>query len=399
MKKLFFLFLLVAPALLNAQDRGDAAYIIKPGSMYTTYKFTPADEDKITRIVGADEFSRIDVSCRESDFPDGMSNLSSFFDNEAYIKEYTTYFVCRFGDNKVLLRVPEGENRTMPSQMKPSKTIYFIIAEDGVSFDKPSSSGINVVTNGTIVGEGVTVTNFGDLYSTYSFGPSDEDDIKDAVGSSKFNDIKTYAHEDNWPADISGFEDRQTNRPKMYNYAVELVCRFGDNKAVLVAPVSSNGHMKGGMRLTHDIYFVIEASSVDFGGSGNSNIAISSTKIGSSSITQGGPVEVINFGDMYSTYSFEPSDSKDIIAAVGRAVYTDIAKYANETNWPSSISGFADRQTNRPKMYKYYVEYLCSFGDKSIIKAPMSKNSHMTGGMKLTHDIYFIINTSSIEAK
>lgn len=399
MKKIFFLFLLVSPALLNAQDRGDAAYIIKPGSMYTTYKFTSADEDKITRIVGADEFNRIDANCRETSWPSGISNLTAFFDNEDDIKEYTTYFVCRFADNKVLLRVPEGENRSMPNQMKPSKTIYFIIGEDGVTFDKPLGGGINVVTNGTVVGEGVIVTNFGDLYSTYSFSSSDEDDIKDAVGSSKFNEIKTYAHEDNWPSDISGFDDRQANRPKMYNYAVELVCRFGDNKALLVAPVNSNNHMKGGMKLTHDIYFVLQASGVDFGGSGNDNTALSPAKIGSSSFTKGSAVEVINFGDLYSTYSFEPSDSKDIIASVGRAEYTDITKYGNETNWPSAISGFEDRQTNRPKMYKYYVEYVYSFSDKSIIKAPMSKNSHMTGGMKLTHDIYFIINTSSIEAK
>jgi hypothetical protein len=182
----------------------------------------------------------------------------------------------------------------------------------------------------------------------------------------------------------------------MYDYNVELVCRFGDAKVVLKAPVSNNAHMKGGMKLTHDIYFIIGETGVDFAGSGNDVVA--PVKSSGGKFTLGGSVTVINFGDMYSTYTFEPSDSKDIIDAVGRAVYTDIAKYAREENWPSAISAFDDRQTNRPKMYNYKVEYVCSFGDKSIIKAPMSKNGHMSGGMKLSHDIYFVINTSSIEA-
>jgi hypothetical protein len=389
MRKIFFLFLLLSPAFLNAQDRGDQAYIVKPGSMYTTYKFSPEDEDKIIGVVGNDEFDRIDANCRETAWPDGMSNLTAFFDNEELIKKYTVYFVCRFADNKVLLRVPAGENKLMASHMRPDNTIYFIIGEDGVVFDKPSSG----TSSG---GSGVSVSNFGDLYSTYTFSPSDESDVKDAVGSAMFKEIKTYAHEDNWPSDISGFDDRQTNRPKMYDYNVELVCRFGDGKVVLRAPVSKNAHMKGGMKLTHDIYFIIGETGVDFGGSVNDDVA--PVKSSGGKLTPGGSVTVLNFGDMYSTYTFEPSDSKDIIDAVGRAVYTDIAKYAREENWPSAISAFDDRQTNRPKMYNYKVEYVCSFGDKSIIKAPMAKNGHMSGGMKLSHDIYFVINTSSIEA-
>lgn len=392
MRNYFFLFLLLVPVLLNAQDRGDRAYIVKPGSMYTTYKFSPEDEDKIIGVVGNDEFNRIDANCRETAWPDGISNLTAFFDNEQEIKDYTVYFVCRFADNKVLLRVPAGENKLMPSRMRPDNTIYFIIGEDGVVFNKPSSGNSSSSVSG---GSGVTVSNFGDLYSTYTFSPSDESDIKDAVGSAMFKDIKTYGHEDNWPSAISAFDDRQTNRPKMYDYNVELVCRFGDAKVVLKAPVSKNGHMTGGMKLTHDIYFIIGEAGVDFGGSGNNSAP---TKLGKGGFTPGGSVTVINFGDMYSTYTFEPSDSKDIIDAVGRSVYTDIVKYGREENWPSAISAFDDRQTNRPKMYYYNVEYVCSFGDKSIIKAPLSKNGHMTGGMKLSHDIYFIINTNSIEA-
>ncbi|UPT66236.1 MAG: hypothetical protein M0D57_17410 [Sphingobacteriales bacterium JAD_PAG50586_3] len=264
MKKCFFLFLLLVPALLNAQDRGDRAYITKPGSMYTTYKFGPDEESDITSVVGGDEFSRIDATCRESSWPDGISNLTAFFDNEEDIKRYTTYFVCRFGDNKVLLRVPEGENRSMPSHMRPSETIYFIIGGDAVSYSGGSSSG---TTSYTRSAKQVTVTNFGDLYSTYTFSSTDEADIKDAVGSSVFQDIETYANERNWPSAISGFDDRQTNRPKMYNYYVELVCEFGD-RVVLRAPVSKNSHMSGGMRLTHDIYFIIGKAGVDLSGGG-----------------------------------------------------------------------------------------------------------------------------------
>lgn len=384
MRNYFFLFLLLVPVLLNAQDRGDRAYIVKPGSMYTTYKFSSDEEIDIIAVVGSDEFSRVDATCRESSWPDGISNLTSFFDNEEDIKTYTTYFVCRFGDNKVLLRVPEGENRSMPSHMRPSETIYFIIGGDAVSFDAGSSRGSVSYSSA----KQVTVTNFGDLYSTYSFSGSDEDDIKNVVGSSVFQDIVTYGHERNWPSAISAFDDRQTNRPKMYNYYVELVCEFGD-RVVVRAPVSKNSHMSGGMRLTHDIYFIIGKTGVDLSGGGSGSAG---------GFYKGGAVKVINFGDMYSTYTFSGSDEDAVRDAVGSNMFNEIKRFAHEDNWPSDISAFDDRQTNRPKMYNYNVEYVCSFGDKSIIKAPMSKNGHMTGGMKLSHDIYFIINTSAIEA-
>jgi hypothetical protein len=392
MKKCFFLFLLLSPLFLSAQERGDRAYITNPGSMYTTYKFDPADEDKIIGIVGADEFNRIDATCRESSWPSGISNLTAFFDNEQAIKNYTVYFVCRFADNKVLLRVPEGENRSMPSQLRPSETIHFVIGGDAVSFSgSASSTSSSSGSYSRSSGGKVTITNFGDLYSTYSYSSADEDDIRDQVGSSMLSEIKTDAHEDSWPNDISGFDDRQTNRPKMYNYNVELVCTLGSDKVVLRAPVGQNSHMTGGMRLKHDIYFIIGKSGVDLSGSSSST--------GSGGLYKGAGVTVTNFGDLYSTYSFESSDESAIRDAVGSSMVSEIKKYANEENWPSAISGFSDRQTNRPKMYNYNCEFVCSFGDKSVIKAPVSKNSHMSGGMRLSHDIYFVINTSSIEAK
>ncbi|UPT66235.1 MAG: hypothetical protein M0D57_17405 [Sphingobacteriales bacterium JAD_PAG50586_3] len=77
------------------------------------------------------------------------------------------------------------------------------------------------------------------------------------------SEIKRYAHEDNWPSAISAFDDRQTNRPRMYNYNVEYVCSIADDVVIIKAPVSSNSHMQGGMRLSHDIYFVIKASAIE----------------------------------------------------------------------------------------------------------------------------------------
>lgn len=393
MKRFFFLFLLLSPALLFAQERGDQAYIVKPGSFYTTYNFDSDDESQIVRAVGRDEFNNISATCHETDgWPSGISDLTNFFDNEEAIKDYTAYFVCRFGDGKVILRIPQGPNSGMPSQLRPSKTIHFIVGEDGVDFDRPAtkkSSGANSFTS-------ATVTNFGDLYSTYNFGGDELKRIASEVGQSMADDIETYANESNWPSGISAFSDRQTNRPKMYDYNLDYLCTIGD-KAILRAAKANNGHMVGNMRLTHDIYFVVNESSVSTGSG-----AAKSTKTSYSALALGDAVTVTDFGDLYSTYDFEDSDSKQIIAAVGRPDYTLINEFCREDAWPKAISGFSDRQTNRPKMYNYNVEFVCTFGAGSnyaIIKAPVSKNKHMTGDFKLVNDIYFVIAAKSIEAK
>jgi USP8 interacting len=393
MKHFFFLFLLLSPALLFAQERGDQAYIVKPGSFYTTYNFETADETQITRAVGKDEFNNINATCHESDgWPSGISNLTSFFDNEEAIKKYTAYFVCRFGDGKVILRIPQGPNSSMPSQLRPSKTIHFIVGEDGVDFDSPATTTQSSTANSF---ESATVTNFGDLYSTYNFGGDELRRIASEVGQSMADDIEVYANESSWPSGISGFDDRQTNRPKMYNYNLEHVYTLGD-KAILRAAKANNGHMVGNMKLTHDIYFVVNESSVDVSGSGSGKRTQEK-----SDLSLGDAVTVTDFGDLYSTYDFEDTDSKQIIDAVGRPDYTLIKEFSREDAWPKAISGFSDRQTNRPKMYNYNVEFVCTFGAGSnyaIIKAPVSKNKHMVGDFKLVNDIYFVIAAKSIEA-
>lgn len=405
MKRIFYLLLLLVPFVGMAQQVGDPVTITNPGSMYTTYKYSSADADLIIKAVGRSEYSAINISSNEDVFPSGMANLDDFFDNIDYIKKYKAYYVCTIADGKVVLRIPASENSFQPSHMRPSKNIYFIMGADGVSINSSYSSSTTssfayASTGGIEFDSEVTVTNFGEVYPTYKLTYDDQKIVTAAVGKTQTANAVANSTEDAWPSSIKDLTARTTNRDKMYNYKLNFVANITGDKTLVIAKKSRNGHMAGGMAITHDIYFIMKSSVVTAVGSTN----ISGDYEEDDDYDYVSPVSTSNpynsvvkdFGDLMSTYTFTPEDSRDIIAKVGRVEYSNIAKYATESAWPSDISTFSSRQTTRPKMYNYKLSVVCTFGDKSIVKAAAANNKHMTGGMALTHDIYFVIYTKGL---
>lgn len=395
--------MLLLPLCLGAQEVGTPARILSPGDIYFGFRFSPEDEAGITKEVGKEEFDRIDAACRESEWPSAISTVDGLLNNMGKVRSYKAYFVCRFDNgNKVVLRVPKGENSSMPYQYKPDETFFFIIKSSGVDIssdithDKPSGEPI--------------VHSFGELYATYIFRKADLVTLANYVPQQAIADITDFAVEQCWPSGISSYKQREANRSLLYNYTVEPLCFLDGDKLLLKVPAEKNKHMKGAFQLSSDIYFVIDESAVDLNGSKLPARLVDTTNKGSGEgVSQsmemgikpksGRKVTVSDFGELYSTYEFRPDEEATIIDAVGADQLEIIKTNSNEKAWPDAIATFSGRQINRDRMYNYHVELVCYIGEKALLKAPADKNTDVGEGLNLDHDIYFVVGKNVIELK
>lgn len=395
--------MLLLPLGLWAQEVGTPARILSPGDIYFGYRFSPEDEAGITKEVGKEEFDRIDAACRESEWPSAISTVDGLLSNMGRVRSYKAYFVCRFDNgNKVVLRVPKGENSSRSYQYKPDETFFFIIKSSGVDISTD-------ITHEKASGEPI-VHSFGDLYATYVFRKADLITLADYVPEQDIADITDFAVEQCWPVGINSFKQREANRSLIYNYAVELLCFLDGEKVLLKVPADKNKHMKGALQLNHDIYFVLDETAIDINGSklppriaslenmGSGESDSQSMKMGSKP-KNGRRVSVSDFSELYSTYQFTPEDEAIIIDAIGANQLDTVKTNSNEKAWPTGISTFSDRQLNRSRMYNYHVELVCYIGEKALIKAPANKNQEVGEGLNLEHDIYFVVGKNVVELK
>lgn len=111
----------------------------------------------------------------------------------------------------------------------------------------------------------VTITDPGELFSTYNLEGDDEavkaiNSIKGINASGK-EDIYKYSQEENWPAGMATLDGRLSNREEIKKYNAYLLTSFttasGRKVNILEVPKEKNGHMKGEMALDRTIYIVI----------------------------------------------------------------------------------------------------------------------------------------------
>lgn len=383
MKKLFMIIALVLPLGLFAQT----ATVSDFGDLYSTYNLTADDESIIRSKFGQKTLDDIRTYGRETGWPSGFDQLDERSDNRPKLGKFKLEYMCDIdGGNKSIVKAPKSINGHMTGDWALKHDIYFVIRSTSVNVSGGSASASSSSSS-----KSVTVTDYEELYSTYTLTSDEENQIRNAVGSSTLNDIKRYSQEDEWPSGMKTLDGRNNNRSKMYDYNISYVCNVGD-KVVVKVPVSKNSHMPYDMRPTgHDIYFYISASAVSFGGSSGYSSSYSS----SSSSSSGG-VKVNDYEQLYSTYTLTTSDENEIRGAVGQYVLDDIKRYSQEGEWPSDMSTLDGRNEFRGKMYDYNIEYVCSFGSMVVVKVPASKNSHMSYGMRPQHDIYFIIGDDAV---
>ena len=104
--------------------------------------------------------------------------------------------------------------------------------------------------------QSVTITDPGELYSTYEFSEEEAAEIKLKLGDKLYKDIIAKYNESAWPEKLGDFDTRIENEDKTKKYKVFLLHAF-DGKNVLVVPAKLNKGMGEGYTSSSDFYIVI----------------------------------------------------------------------------------------------------------------------------------------------
>ena len=102
----------------------------------------------------------------------------------------------------------------------------------------------------------VTITDPGELYSTYELNDEEAAALKKEFGEDLFKDITGKYNEGAWPSKFGDFDTRIENEETTKKYKVFLVKEF-DGKNLLVVPAKYNKGMGEGFAPDSDFYLVI----------------------------------------------------------------------------------------------------------------------------------------------
>ncbi len=260
-----FVFLLsVIPFSLKAQTK---VTIYDSGELYSTYSFADnkSASDEVRKKVGEDLFKKILESCNESAWPKGISTLESRNQNRERIKSYVAYLVTRFdNDQMIVLRLPAKENSAMPSNMKPEKDIFFIMAASAIVDASVQAPMDNTVKSDDNADEAVIIVNPMELYSTYNLkGDSAARALiisDEGLNEDEYLQLCILANEENWPTGLKTFESRSKWRERMKDYNAYMAAEFTSNGKPLMLvyiPKKGNEHMPAEMQPLTDMGFYV----------------------------------------------------------------------------------------------------------------------------------------------
>jgi hypothetical protein len=110
-------------------------------------------------------------------------------------------------------------------------------------------------------------------------------------------------------------------------------------------------------------------------------------------------IRVLNFGEVYSTFTWDESTKKTIAAEFGYLPETLVFN-ASESGWPVGIASLDARARNKRLMDDYTLFFMDMMNEHvAILLAPKAENSSMPADMRPVNDIFFIINANAIEVK
>jgi hypothetical protein len=108
----------------------------------------------------------------------------------------------------------------------------------------------------------VTVSDLGELYSTYKFTAQDQQQIKNQLkDQSLLPEIITFSHEEKWPAGLNTLEKRLAARSTIQKYHFYKVATIGA-KTVLLVPADKNRHMPSNFIPSGPMYMVFSSKVV-----------------------------------------------------------------------------------------------------------------------------------------
>lgn len=109
---------------------------------------------------------------------------------------------------------------------------------------------------------GVTISDIGDLYSTYNLGSQEKQQLGNQLkNQSLLNEIVTYSKESQWPDAVNSLEKRLKVRATLAKYNFYKVASIG-TKTIVSVPVEKNRHMPQGFVPTSPMYMIFSSSVV-----------------------------------------------------------------------------------------------------------------------------------------
>lgn len=293
--------------------------ITDSGELLSTYHLenSTQEKDQIRAQVGEDLLQDILDYSNESSWPSGISTLDGRNKNRSLVNEYVAYKVATFGTNSqyYVLRIPTSKNGFQPSQMIPSRDIYFIIGKGGVTemngdpyvSNNQSNTNINSVDSDNNEGEEeemreVRILNPMELYSTYDLRKDevakqlliDSGELTEA----EYDVLADMTNEKSWPSGINSYSNREGNRPKIKNYKAYMALEYESNGKKLIMlyiPKEENDFMPSDMQPNDELgfYMMFNREGVEYVNGGDDDA----------------PVPIKNAGNQ-QTNSFTPSVSR-----------------------------------------------------------------------------------------
>lgn len=264
--------------------------IVDSGQLYSTYDIEAetAWHGPIKKAVGEKGLQDIIKYAKEENWPVGISNLDNWRENKLKMNNYTVYLLVDNLDGKIILHCPAAENQYMPSDLKPSRDIYFVMGSSGIeggasvvqkveeAEDEPASASKNI--------RYAEIVNPMELYSTFDI-EENEDAIalyQELFGDEYIDRAIELSTEGGWPSGISTFSERDKVRPEFKDYTVYYLGEFMGTEpvAVLYVPTEDNVYMPDNMQPIDEdgMIFLFKKSAVEVGDLIESNELIENTQ-------------------------------------------------------------------------------------------------------------------------
>jgi hypothetical protein len=389
----FTLILLIAGFSLFsiAQQLKDVS-ITNTWELYTTYTFDASEKADLISSLGEDQFREVDNACRENQWPSGISTMGK---RDIVRDKFTLYkakILASFGEKSILLINP-GDNLHMPLEMRSEKPFYFVI----------NTSGISETTTEKV--KEASITDPGQLYSTYNFSAEEKDKITSTVGEAQYEAINNSCHENQWPSGLSTLDSRNTVRDKMKEYHVNVVMVLGDVSIVQIDP-DRNRHMPPDMLAQAPFYFIIGNNGVDNSGGGTAattstaadpSLSLATMLAGDAEAGYDYPEARILDPDLIlADHEFEGDEIWDLMMEVGDD-YEYVDEFCRESAFPEAINTPEKRQALVSEI-KNYKTHLILEGDYiKVLEIRPDENTHMPENMIPDSTIYFVIELEGAE--
>jgi hypothetical protein len=111
-------------------------------------------------------------------------------------------------------------------------------------------------------------------------------------------------------------------------------------------------------------------------------------------------VEVTDIAELYPTYKLTKDDRQELSSQFSNKSLVDqIATYSLEENWPDAVNTLNERLKVRATMLKYHFYKVGTFGNKTVVAVPASKNRHMPVGFVPAGAMYMIFKNNVVIPK